>query len=1274
AEPGGLRHFTGEIRTGALEKAWSGFQPTYGYIEARVKLHQAPDTYSAFWLLSRDWHRSPWADPAASGPEIDIFEIGNPDAGDLRNEDTGAATPDGLCDWQKVRRPCDEIAGGTLHWGGFDEHHTRMSQQVPWDGPSPQDNFITYGLLWTPDGYRMYRNGTEVFHSTEPVTYSPEHLLLEQFQGGGIAGDPPTGGYGDLATSPHKMVIDYVKVWQRPVSDIPDRTVAASSPVAIPFTVGDYVSASGSATVGDGLPRPEGVQVAVTGNTNPALVPNDRIVVTGDEPLDANGSLANAGFESGTSGWNPSGSATTWTTRKRSGTNSARLTQAGGRIEQTITGLRPNTTYTVGGFYNLELGFTDTHTRTPEGEVVAGGDGRLTWLGDADGDGVVDQSELEPVAESGDLVAEFDMGIVDTDASKAGNQELRATRSRNGWQEARNWWSLRNTEWQEDWLTFTTGPGTTSVTFFVDNTVGTDPAVSDGDLSFDDVFVRPLTPPDRTVALRPVDGATGSTQITLTAWVDADGNGSRGAGEDLGSEQFTVTFTNGSSFTNGDFESWPEAQGWELWDGAGGLGADLVVEDPFQPNRVLELAGPGWQPDLARRSIGTAHQRVTNLAPGTTYTLSVTGKGGLFFRVQGYAGADPCATPADCEITTSDWSTKTIDFTAGASGTATLAVADWAPGDGRSLVDDITLTTASPTTDPPLSSPLLTALGEQRLTESSPVAVPFSLSNGNAGTAVTSVTSSNQALIPDTHLAVTPGAQHKALSITPIRDRTGKATITVEWTLSGAPQPAVQIPVVVSDEALVNGGFEHVGNWDGAAIATTGQRNGGGALQVDGTTVVKQTLNGLPDRTPFVLSGWVDGSVQVKVRTVPDSTRNPASAYTQEFTGTWSGGAWTERSLRFETASCTSCEARSSITRATASTPSYAMPGGQVEITITDTNPNGPSLVDDLHLVQVPTASPLHELSLAHTHSAWNGTTTRVFDAGRVPPGAVATNGIADPAVVAVATNDEVPAPPGMGEVLPDSQVRVRRENSRRDFQWGFQARTSGVATQRTGRSTVIVGLTDPATGIFSWVVSRVTVNAGSLDNGDFQRGSNGWGKWTFGTTSWELVEKQRWAYLNGSCVTTASPCPQTIGPNDSDQVLRLSSGIVGYKVSKLVPGTQYVVQANALGSGSTLRAVANNGSSEEAPIPRWGTTLGSVTIDSQTWAPTPDLVFTPMADNPATTTRDESEVWIFVWDDDDPDTGGPVVPASERACARYAAGETCIDDIGLFVADDLGL
>jgi hypothetical protein len=66
-------------------------------------------------------------------------------------------------------------------------------------------------------------------------------------------------------------------------------------------------------------------------------------------------------------------------------------------------------------------------------------------------------------------------------------------------------------------------------------------------------------------------------------------------------------------------------------------------------------------------------------------------------------------------------------------------------------------------------------------------------------------------------------------------------------------------------------------------------------------------------------------------------------------------------------------------------------------------------------------------------------------------------------------------------------------------------------------------------------------------------------------------------------------------------------------------------------------------------------------------------VFFTPRADDPATTYRNESDVWIVVEDADL--AGGPVLLTNnDRPCARYLAATTCVDDIGVFKAADLGL
>jgi len=1195
AEPGGLEHRTGELETargGASEADATGFLATYGYIEARVKLNNAPATRSAFWMLSTPWHRAPWGDPADAGPEIDIFEFENPAAGDRLPAPNG----DGKCDWQIVEVPCDRLAGGTMHWGGFEEDHGVSSQQVAWTGPSPQGNFLTYGLLWTPDGYRMYRNGFEVFRSSEVITYRPEYLILTQMQGGVLddGDDVPPGGYGDLLTSPWKMVVDYVTVWQRPISELPDRTVAANTPVAIPFSVTDHLSSGTSPSV---RPQPGSVRVTATSN-NPAVVPNSRIAVTGNGPAAPAGSLQNTGFESGLGGWTtPAGTATTWTTRQHSGASALRLTQAGGRVEQTVTGLRANTTYLVGGFLNVEL---------------------------------------DPASGDGD--ARVDAGLVDVDASRAGPQEIRITRSRNAAQEAGKWWAPTNATWREVRLSFTTGPGTTQVTFFVDNMLYAGGG-ADSDLSFDDVYLRPLVPPNRTVTVRPVDNVDGSATITLTA---------RGAANQvLGTEAFTVTFTRGSTFTNGDFESSPSGAGWELYDGAPGRGAEVVVENPFRLNRVLELAGPANEPDTASRSIGTAFQRVRSLRPGTAYTLTVRGKGGLAFGVQEHAGP---GSQVDDTISTPDWSTRSITFTTGPSiTTANVFLLDWAP-DAVSLVDDVRLTPVSTAgqSTPPLAAVPLTALGEQRLVSSAPSVVSLATSN----TTITSVTSSNPALVPDANLAASPST----LSITPVPDRTGRATVTVAYRVSGVTQPPKQVPVVVSDRLLTNPGFEHGGyGWSGATVAGPA-RSGAGALRLDGTGEVSQSLTGLPHGAGFVVGGWHSGPVRVKIRRVASAESRHGGGLGDPYPGygfgdadavvaDWTGSGWVEHQVRGAVAACQDCHAAGSYIRVGSGATSriVSVPGGQIDIVLSDANPTDgvPVYVDDLYLIQVPALSPVRELSLHRNQTSFDASTGRTFDVGRVP-----ANSFWNPTVTSVTSADTA--------VLPAANLRLSGPDPFREYEWAVQTRTA--AGLATGRSAVTVRLTDPATGLSTARTATVTVNAGtSFNNGDFQRGVGNWVHAWF-NDSWEIVARQRWRHL---------------GPTDADRVLRISSGIIGYRVTGLAPGTTYVVRGSAVGDGSTLQVRSHHPDCTNPVCEAiFGATKGSVPISSATWAPTPDLVFTTLAG--------ETEVWLFVSDADladgpdedtqvDPDDA---VPASGTPCAGdYTGGEVCLDDIGIFVA-----
>jgi beta-glucanase (GH16 family) len=1267
---GAAENFTGSVLTSIEDPVEAGgdrrpgFQATYGYFEARVRLDNQRGTRSAFWLMPAETATdSPLGDAAAGGgPEIDIFEVDHPQDGDSN-------PADGRCDGQLQPLPCNDIAGGSLHWNGYEENRTSLAQQVPWTGNDPQGHFLTYGLLWTPDGYRIYRDGVEVFHSSEGSSYRPEYLLLTNYFNAGFV---PADGYGPRSGASPTMTVDYVQVWQRPISPVPDQSVGINSAVAVPFSVTDHLSSSSSGTV---RPTPGGVWVTASSD-NQALVPNGQLLVSGNLPSFApDGTFTNRGFESGSTGWSltdASGtdSARIWSTRKRSGSSSLRLEQAGGRAEQTISGLLPNTTYVVSGWYNLELCYTDSN-----------GDGRITWNGDANGDGWPQTTELEPLSgpscgTPGDGNASFDWGVKDVDGARAGDQAVTATHSRNVWQEAKDgWWAPTNGHWAHSTLTFTTGPTTTNVVLYVDNLVyrsTPDAPHDDSDLSFDDVTIRPVVPPNRTVVVRPRDGASGSAKITLTA-----NDLTRPIGQQLiGTETFTVQVSEGSSFQNGDFEQLPAGVGWELHGDPA-----IEVEDPFTGDRAAHLA---------ESASDTVIQRIGGLTAGRQYELDVharltpsTVAGNPNNIAVGISNATGSPAQVTANITeTTPGQAATLRFTP-TSSTANLVILDWAPTDGSSVVDDVDFQAVQPVAPTNYSAPPLSA-AEMRLSSSSPAARPFTVP---PGTTITAISSDNPDLFPRRNLAasVYEDATYKGrgvVSLTPVANRTGKATVTVT-TSTGT----YAIPVVVSDEGLRDPGFEQrptAWTFDsppaGAAITAGGERrSGNAALTLNGTGKVTQTLSGLDFNTPYAIKGWVKGAVKVTAATVPDDHMTPPEVFESTVSSYWlSGGQWTENLLGITTTQCAgpefSCQAAGGVHEIVDGQPVIA-PGGQVRITLEDAMPNDgqPVYVDDLRLEHTPRVDPLREVSINQSQTDFDWDTRTNFSIGRV-----SANTLWDPQSWSIGSSNT--------GVLPLANLRLVRSKPFWEHSWSVEARAEpNAALSRTGRSTVTFTLNSPGSPGPVQRTFGVTINAGSFNQGSFTYGTKGWTcGWCFSEQGWQVVDAQG---------------TRQIGPIDKDQVLRLSSGVVAYRVTGLQPGTRYALNASAVGNGATVRVVAPNpdrctgtGAPANAPCHWfWGTQRGNtIRINSPTWAMTPNLVFD---------TQSETEVWIFVQDDqmdsgaDDPpcssgttpcdsDTMNDPVPARRTPCvdddgagpADSVDGETCIDEIGLFLAADVDL
>jgi beta-glucanase (GH16 family) len=130
-----LRYDCGAVRTQRnYDKNQTMFQQAFGYFEARCKMPRRVDAdyFADFWLLANpDEGKN-----TTEGLEMDIFES-------------------------------FEFAEGrqhsvNFHWGGYGQQHNVYGLRCG-DIPKLRDNdFHTYGLLWTESFYASYIDGVEV--------------------------------------------------------------------------------------------------------------------------------------------------------------------------------------------------------------------------------------------------------------------------------------------------------------------------------------------------------------------------------------------------------------------------------------------------------------------------------------------------------------------------------------------------------------------------------------------------------------------------------------------------------------------------------------------------------------------------------------------------------------------------------------------------------------------------------------------------------------------------------------------------------------------------------------------------------------------------------------------------------------------------------------------------------------------------------------------------------------------------------------------------------
>ncbi|MFZ2725528.1 MAG: glycoside hydrolase family 16 protein [Methylococcaceae bacterium] len=180
-------HYTGMI--GTQDK----FEMTYGYVEARMKFHNMPANWSAFWLQSPTFG-TPIGSPDIAGTEIDIIEhrMANQTNSDVSSYIVNA-----------------------IHWDGYASSHKSIGNMVSFKQTLSQDTWHTYGVLWTPTSYSFYFDDKLVWTTTTAVSDRSEYLILSSaIRNNSWAGTIPTTGYGSLTKSRCQTKVDYVRAYK----------------------------------------------------------------------------------------------------------------------------------------------------------------------------------------------------------------------------------------------------------------------------------------------------------------------------------------------------------------------------------------------------------------------------------------------------------------------------------------------------------------------------------------------------------------------------------------------------------------------------------------------------------------------------------------------------------------------------------------------------------------------------------------------------------------------------------------------------------------------------------------------------------------------------------------------------------------------------------------------------------------------------------------------------------------------------------------------------
>jgi beta-glucanase (GH16 family) len=179
---------SGWVETGL----WSNIQ--YGYLEARIKLPHGPGFWPAFWTFGLGGEKD-----RSNVAEIDIFEM----LGSHPSTQMGTNLHLDYCKCPDNSCPCEYL--GQVRCP--DDNSEILCHGLDVEIPDYSDNYLTYGLEWTPNKIIWYINGQMVRNSGNPGIVDPVRIIFN------LAITPwklPTRD----TPFPSTMHIDYFKFYQ----------------------------------------------------------------------------------------------------------------------------------------------------------------------------------------------------------------------------------------------------------------------------------------------------------------------------------------------------------------------------------------------------------------------------------------------------------------------------------------------------------------------------------------------------------------------------------------------------------------------------------------------------------------------------------------------------------------------------------------------------------------------------------------------------------------------------------------------------------------------------------------------------------------------------------------------------------------------------------------------------------------------------------------------------------------------------------------------------